>query len=362
MFALSFDRAGGIAFSHLHLQNSKDPAKPRNNLTIAATYEEKENQMMKIEFLSELITEANSYHNNKYLEIKIPNRGELSSRNHEAPPATTKVFKPVTPFKLKPFEMIRVSKLLQLNERHRYKNSKDLESWHGQVKHFETESAAALKVGCSICCKFFNNKVSVSEHILLELAYFNLPDEQLLQSKLDGVLQIGRKNNFNKLLLNELSEQEKIKEALKISKRKKRVSEKEKQRNQEDTSNYLRSPYQDFVLSQKCSQCAEFVSNKKLLGHQLTFSKPLTAAQYFGPGVTKLLKVEFQIMGDGKELEFLTGVTGGACPGCEIDHWDPNKTRGKPHSIQPTSYFFFESLIFLFPSYFSLILYSLNSV
>ena len=68
--------------------------------------------MMKIEFLSELITEANSYHNNKYLEIKIPNRGELSSRNHEAPPATTKVFKPVTPFKLKPFEMIRVSKLL----------------------------------------------------------------------------------------------------------------------------------------------------------------------------------------------------------------------------------------------------------
>ena len=42
------------------------------------------------------------------------------------------------------------------------------------------------------------------------------------------------------------------------------------------------------------------------------------------------------MMGDGKELEFLTGVTGGACPGCEIDNWDPNKTRGKPHSIQPT--------------------------
>ena len=37
-------------------------------------------------------------------------------------------------------------------------------------------------------------------------------------------------------------------------------------------------------------------------------------------------------MGDGKELEFLTGVTGGACPGCVIDHWThtkPEENHGK---------------------------------
>ena len=37
-------------------------------MTVAATYEKKENQMSKIEFLSELIIEANAYHNKKYVD------------------------------------------------------------------------------------------------------------------------------------------------------------------------------------------------------------------------------------------------------------------------------------------------------
>ena len=71
------------------------------------------------------------------------------------------------------------------------------------------ESAEALKVGCSVCCKFFNNKVSAAERVLLQHPYFNLPGEELQQTNFEGALQAGRKNNFNKLLLNELSEKEK---------------------------------------------------------------------------------------------------------------------------------------------------------
>ena len=62
-----------------------------------------------------------------------------------------------------------------------------------------------------MCCKFFNNKVSASERVLLEHPYFNLPGEELQQTNFEGILQAGRKNNFNKLLLNELSDKEKKK-------------------------------------------------------------------------------------------------------------------------------------------------------
>ena len=125
-------------------------------MTVAATYEEKENQMSKIEFLSELIIEANAYHNKKYIEVKVPERGELCSRNQEPPPTSTQVIPPVTPFKLEHFEEIPISKLLKLKEKNRYTDSRDLESWHEQVKNFETESFEALKVCCSACCKTFN--------------------------------------------------------------------------------------------------------------------------------------------------------------------------------------------------------------
>ena len=104
VFVLSSDRADSIHFTHITLQNSQEPAKRRNSLTIAVIYDEKENVNQNDEILEPTRKEFDLMYLKPDIQITliIPDGVQIVPHTR-VPTGPTKIFK----FIPKPFHEIK---------------------------------------------------------------------------------------------------------------------------------------------------------------------------------------------------------------------------------------------------------------
>ena len=347
-FTLGSDKARGIHYTHLILENSLKPASAKTSITIAGIYDSEDNLERRCEILKKFnqqIVQLNLTHkievafpkltterlaelrslyslkNRDFISSQVSAKKQLQKKTIPAPNVSFK-FIPPKLFKSKVFVPLTADELISKSQQ------KVLIEPLGKIECEENEIQDLRQVKlntkltlCPLCCRAFLTTESACKHVILCHENYNVEENQkdMFQTPLKSAINV-RVTNLSKLLVNELSK-------TMIRERADEIVTRQEQQNLGGQTENIRdlNLEPNYHVSKFCEVCKSSVENE---------TPPILAEILFENSKVNF-PVKFTSCGDGAELVDLAGITKGYCYKCELLLVDSTNGRGRKFSRQP---------------------------
>ena len=349
-FSVGSDKASGIHYTHLTLENSLEPASAKTSITISGIYDTEDCPSRRFEIMKVVRNKIAKINLKQYVKISFPeltdNRLDKLRNIHHSQgenfidqqiiakqqlrkktipesrisykfkqPVIFKlpgnlVFKPITARALK----------VKIGREQIIQPIGKVEKFQGELQDLSNLKPDTNLTLCPLCCRAFLSKVSACKHVILCHENYGEEREKLkFLSNLKSAVDV-RVTNLSQLLLNQLTTTQIIQKANEIVIRQPINPEYEPQKVLE-----MKQDETNYHVSQFCSVC---------LDSEEAVTPPILAEILF-ENQTVEFPILFTACGDGLELVELAGVTKGYCYKCELQNVDTKLGRGRRFSRQP---------------------------
>ena len=193
-----------------------------------------------------------------------------------------------------------------------------VETLENEIQDLKTLNPTSTLTPCPLCCRTFISPTDAIEHTLTIHPRFNLNEVETPKFCTNLKSQVNvRETTFTKLLLNQLSWQQKLAIANEIVDRKNENPQELKvEKEMCMKPNYHVSQYCKICVNSEESQTPPILFEILFAGQKIN------------------LPFEFVNSGDASYLVDILGITKGFCFNCELGHRDPKYCRGKSTSRQ----------------------------
>ena len=359
-FSIGSDKAGGVHYTHIILQNTLQPAASKTSLTITGIYDTKSNFERNQKILNSINKAIAQLHRKVRLQVNFPKmtreRLDELKKIHKTQPksfiekqinakrqlekkiapnlGTVDQFQPPIRFdiiKSKQFIPVKASEIRSLINRNLvFGTSEFVEHADGEVQELDKLAPETKLTICPLDCRAFLTPNAAAKYTILMYENFNLDSDTTEKIKFESPLKSKvdvRVTNLSKLLLNLMSETQILVEAQEIVNRQRIEKQKSPvNKSQLEIANQKSNGNKkiNFHVSHVCKECE---SSKE---HE---TPPiLMEIMYEGQSVN--WKIEFNIVPDGAELVDLAGITKGLCYKCELPRLNPKIDRGRKFGRQ----------------------------